>query len=129
MGSVLAYLGKLSEFLKNEVWHDPEDAGWIYAFYYQTVRIILLTIHGLKNRLILLRASALSYSTLLAIVPLLAIAFSMLKGLGFHSRLERVLVNYLTAEQEVLSSKIIEYIGGTDLRPWAHSARPCLFTR
>ena len=116
MGSVLAYLGKLSEFLKNEVWHDPEDAGWIYAFYYQTVRIILLTIHGLKNRLILLRASALSYSTLLAIVPLLAIAFSMLKGLGFHSRLERVLVNYLTAEQEVLSSKIIEYIGGTDFK-------------
>lgn len=116
MRSVLAYIGKLSDFLKNEVWHDPKEAGRIYSFYYQAVRIILLTIHGLKNRLILLRASALCYSTLLAIVPLLAIAFSMLKGLGFHSRLEVVLVNYLTAEQEILSSKIIEYIGGTDFK-------------
>lgn len=116
MGDGLAYLGKLSDFLRNEVWHDPKDAGPVYSFYYQAVRVILLTIHGLKNGLILLRASALSYSTLLAIVPLLAIAFSMLKGIGFHSRLEHVLVNYLTAEQEVLSSKIIEYIGGTDFK-------------
>ena len=116
MGGVLAYLGKLSDFLRDEVWHDPKDAGPVYSFYYQAVRVILLTIHGLKNGLILLRASALSYSTLLAIVPLLAIAFSMLKGLGFHSRLEHVLVNYLTAEQEVLSTRIIEYIGGTDFK-------------
>jgi len=116
MGAIIAYLQKLSDFLRNEVWHDPQDAGHLYSFYYQAVRIILLTIHGLKNRMILLRASALSYSTLLAIVPLLAIAFSMLKGLGFHSRLENVLVNYLTAEQEELSRRIIEYIGNTDFK-------------
>jgi len=116
MGSIIAYLQKISDFLKKEVWHDPKDADRLYFFYYQTVRIILLTIHGLKNRLILLRASALSYSTLLAIVPLLAIAFSMLKGLGFHSRLEHVLVNYLTAEQEELTSRIIEYIANTNFK-------------
>ena len=116
MGNIIAYLRKLSDFLRNEVWHDPKDAGRLYFFYYQTVRVILLTIHGLKNRLILLRASALSYSTLLAIVPLLAIAFSMLKGLGFHSRLEHVLINYLTAEQEELSSRIIEYIANTNFK-------------
>ncbi|MBC2715109.1 MAG: YihY family inner membrane protein [Desulfobacteraceae bacterium] len=116
MGGIIAYLKKLSDFLRNEVWHDPKDAGRLYLFYYQTVRIILLTIHGLKNRMILLRASALSYSTLLAIVPLLAIAFSMLKGLGFHSRLEHVLINYLTAEQEELTSRIIEYIANTNFK-------------
>ena len=54
--------------------------------------------------------------TLLAIVPLLAIAFSMLKGLGFHSRLEHVLVNYLTAEQEELTSRIMEYIANTNFK-------------
>jgi membrane protein len=116
MGSIIAYLRKLSDFLRNEVWHDPTDAGRLYFFYYQTVRVILLTIHGLQNRLILLRASALSYSTLLAIVPLLAIAFSMLKGLGFQSRLEHVLVNYLTAEQEELTSRIMEYIANTNFK-------------
>ncbi len=116
MGSIIAYLQKLSDFLRNEIWHDPKDAGRLYSFYYQMVRIILLTIHGLQNRRILLRASALSYSTLLAIVPLLAIAFSMLKGMGFHSRLEHALVNYLTAEQEELTSRIIEYISNTNFK-------------
>jgi len=116
MSRIIAYLRKLSDFLRNEVWHDPKDAGRLYFFYYQAVRIVLLTIHGLKNRMILLRASALSYSTLLAIVPLLAIAFSMLKGLGFHSRLEHALVDYLTAEQEVLTRQIIEYIANTNFK-------------
>lgn len=116
MSGIITYLRKLSDFLRKEVWHDPKDAGRLYFFYYQTVRILLLTIHGLKNRMILLRASALSYSTLLAIVPLLAIAFSMLKGLGFHSRLEHALVNYLTAEQEALTSRIVEYIANTNFK-------------
>lgn len=116
MSGIIAYLRKLSDFLRNEVWHDPKDAGRLYFFYYQTVRIILLTIHGLKNRMILLRASALSYTTLLAIVPLLAIAFSMLKGLGFQSRLEYVLINFLTAEQEELTKQIMEYISNTNFK-------------
>ncbi len=116
MSGIIAYLQKLSDFLRNEIWHDPKDAGRLYFFYYQAMRIILMTVHGLKNRMILLRASALSYSTLLAIVPLLAIVFSMLKGLGFHSRLEHALVNYLTDEQEALTSRIIEYIANTNFK-------------
>jgi len=115
MGSIIAYLQKLSDFLRNEIWHDPKDAGRLYIFYYQTVRVILMTVYGLKNRLILLRASALSYSTILAIVPLFAIAFSMLKGLGFHTRLEG-LINYLTAGQEELTAQVIEYISNTNFK-------------
>ncbi|MCD6586528.1 MAG: YihY/virulence factor BrkB family protein [Desulfobacteraceae bacterium] len=115
MSGIIAYLRKLSDFLRNEVWHDPKDAGRLYFFYCQAVRIILLTVHGLKNRLILLRASALSYSTILAIVPIFAIAFSMLKGLGFHTRLEG-LINYLTAGQEELTARIILYISNTNFK-------------
>ncbi|RJP85292.1 MAG: YihY/virulence factor BrkB family protein [Desulfobacteraceae bacterium] len=116
MGGVTAYLGRLSDFLSKEIWHDPKDGGRLYFFYYQTVRVILLTAHGLKNRMILLRASALSYSTLLAIVPLLAIVVSMLKGLGFHARLEQVLIDSLNAEHEDLISRVIGYISNTDFK-------------
>lgn len=42
-----------------------------------------------------LRAMSLVYTTMLAIVPLLAFAFSVLKGLGFHRELAPLLQSYL----------------------------------
>jgi membrane protein len=43
-----------------------------------------------------MRAMSLVYTTMLAIVPLLAFAFSLLKGLGLHNDLEPVLQSFLT---------------------------------
>src|SRR4051794_24719694 len=42
-----------------------------------------------------LRAVSLVYTTLLSIVPLIALTFSVLKGFGFHRDLEPVLYNFL----------------------------------
>lgn len=42
-----------------------------------------------------LRAMSLVYTTLLSIVPLIALSFSVLKGLGFHRELEPVLYTFL----------------------------------
>lgn len=42
-----------------------------------------------------LRAMSLVYTTLLSVVPLIALSFSVLKGLGFHRDLEPVLYNLL----------------------------------
>src|SRR5690606_3619803 len=42
-----------------------------------------------------LRAMSLVYTTLLSIVPLIALSFSVLKGLGFHRELEPVLFTFL----------------------------------
>lgn len=111
-----SHMEQASGFIRTDVWLDPEDAGRLQIFFYQTIRVFLLTINRLRDQMMLLRASALSYSTLLAIVPLLAIAFSMMKGLGVHSQIEHLLVNYLTAEQEEVTGKIIEYISKTDFK-------------
>jgi len=113
---LLNRMGQFYSFIRTDIWQDPEGAGRLRIFCYQTLRVILLTLNGLRNQMILLRASALSYSTLQAIVPLLAIAFSMMKGLGVHSRIEHLLVNYLTAEQEEVTTRIIEYISKTDFK-------------
>ena len=42
-----------------------------------------------------LRAMSLVYTTLLSIVPLIALSFSIFKGLGFHNELEPVLYSFL----------------------------------
>jgi membrane protein len=109
-------LRRFGQFVRTDLWHDPEEGGRLRLVGYQVLRVLLLTLSGLRDQMILLRASALCYSTLLAIVPVLAIAFSMMKGLGVHSQIEHLLINYLTAEQEELTSKIIEYITKTDFK-------------
>ena len=43
---------------------------------------------------ITLRAMGLVYITILSIVPAIAIVFSILKGFGFHRRLEPLLANF-----------------------------------
>ncbi len=107
---------RIGQFFRHEVWHDPPDAGRIRQVLLHALRVALITVNSIRNETILLRSSALSYSTLLAVVPLLAIGFSMLKGLGFQTQIEHMLVSYLTAEQEQLTSKILEYISNTDFK-------------
>ncbi|MFW5958046.1 MAG: YihY/virulence factor BrkB family protein [Desulfosalsimonas sp.] len=107
---------RISQFLSHDAWNDPPDAGVLHMGLLYALRVALITANSIRNKTILLRASALSYSTLLAVVPVLAIGFSMLKGLGLETRLEHVLVGYLTAGQEELGSKLVEYISNTDFK-------------
>ena len=62
----------------------------------------------------LVRASALAYVSLLSMVPLLAVMFSVLKGLGVQRRLEPLLLSRLSLDQET-STAIVGYIDQTNV--------------
>jgi membrane protein len=68
--------------------------GWRRAL---TIAIRLLVVlarqllHGQLN----LRAMSLVYTTLLSVVPLLAVSFSVLKGFGVHNQIEPLLLSFL----------------------------------
>jgi len=60
-----------------------------------------------------LRATGLVYTTMLSIVPLLALSFSVLKGFGFHRQLEPLLLNLLQPlgpRAEELTANIIGFV-------------------
>ena len=116
MSEIKEIVNKTTDFFKDTVWEDPVDAGAYHVFMLQGLRVFLLTINGFKNQVIFLRASALVYTTMLAIVPLLALAFSVLKGFGFHGRIESMLISFLTAEQQEVTNHIVEYITNTNFK-------------
>jgi membrane protein len=61
-----------------------------------------------------LRATGLVYTTLLSVVPLIALSFSVLKGLGYDRELEPVLYSFLEPLGEragELTSKIMGFVG------------------
>jgi membrane protein len=64
----------------------------------------------------LLRASALTYTTALSIVPFLAVAFSITKGLGFQNTeyMQEILLR-LSAGREQVVNHIIDYINRTNV--------------
>ncbi len=60
-----------------------------------------------------LRAMGLVYTTLLALVPLLAVSFSVLKGFGVHNQIEPILLNFLAPMGErgaETTARVIEFV-------------------
>jgi membrane protein len=59
------------------------------------VRLLIVLTRQLLQGQLNLRAMSLVYTTLLSVVPLLAVSFSVLKGFGVHNQIEPVLTNFL----------------------------------
>ncbi len=62
-----------------------------------------------------LRASALSFTTILSIVPFLALAFAILKGFGVQNALEPLVIKHLSAGSGDVVDRIISYINNTKM--------------
>lgn len=59
------------------------------------LRIVYAVIRDLKDGQLSLRAMSLVYTTVIAIVPMLALVFLVLKGFGFHNQVEPALLDAL----------------------------------
>ena len=63
----------------------------------------------------LLRATALSFTTILSIVPFFALAFAVLKGFGVPNMLEPFILAEVAAGSEEVVDRIITYINNTNM--------------
>ncbi|MGH7925322.1 MAG: YhjD/YihY/BrkB family envelope integrity protein, partial [Candidatus Binatus sp.] len=73
-------------------------------------RILSHAVEGFIDNNDLLRASALTYTVALSIVPVLALAFSVVKGFGGADRLRPLVEQYLPLGSAGASSQIMTYI-------------------
>ena len=76
-------------------------------------RILYRVIYDVAQGQLTLRAMSLVYTTLLSIVPLLALSFSVLKAFGVHNQLEPMLMNFLAPlgeEGEKLVAQIVHFV-------------------
>jgi membrane protein len=71
---------------------------------------VLIAVKGFKEDNCMLRASALTFYTLLSIVPVMAMAFGIAKGFGFEKVLEKELLTRLAGQEEA-ALKIIDFSG------------------
>ena len=77
------------------------------------MRMLVVLARQLLGGQLNLRAMSLVYTTLLSVVPLLAVSFSVLKGFGVHNQLEPVLLNFLAplgAKGTEVANNIIGFV-------------------
>jgi membrane protein len=81
---------RISRFLSQDLWRvDLDSLGWPRRPVYGLLRIFHLAIRGFFQNRATFTASALTLISVLSLVPMLAFAFSLLKGMGAYERLRR----------------------------------------
>lgn len=101
-------------FIRKTLWEsrpDPSSKG--KKFLIAALRLLYKIGQEFADGEILLRASSLVYTTLLSLVPVLAVSFSVLKALGAHNMLEpfmRDLLAPLGDRGDEITSNIIGYV-------------------
>jgi len=82
-------ISALWKFLTYDIWRITEDEVTKTTFsIYNIIKTIYLCINRFTKDRLVNKASALTYSTLLAIVPILAILFAIARGFGFDNLME-----------------------------------------
>jgi membrane protein len=90
------------QFLKTDIWRfRANKLTGRKSFWINQLRIVLLAVRGFNEDKCQLRASALTFYSLLSIVPVVAMAFGMAKGFGLEKILEAQLIETLEGQQEV----------------------------
>ena len=99
----MKFIQFLIKFIKEDVWRIPLKTMPKYKlFLIRQLRIILLAIRGLNEANVNLRASALTFYSMLSVVPVAAMGFGIAKGFGFEEYLQKQLTKNFSEQQEVL---------------------------
>jgi membrane protein len=101
---------KLSDtinFLKTGIWKiDLGEQSLRRSFVIRLLRVMILTGRSLLKGKWSLRASALTYFSLLSVVPALALAFGVAKGFGLENTLRRELYEAFYGQEEILDRAV-----------------------
>jgi len=89
--------------LNDLIWHTPlSEISKGKTFLLKQLRIFILAAQGFTNDKVSLRASALTFYSLLSVIPIAAIVFAIAKGFGLDQTLQDQIIKKSESEQEVL---------------------------
>lgn len=100
----------LKRFLTIEIWRVTEkEVSRVQYITYNIIKIILLSIQRFIANRIINKAAALTYSTLLSIIPILAILFAITRGFGFSNIMEAQIRNTFEG-QNIAAETILQLV-------------------
>ncbi len=86
-------------FFQVDLWQLPEDTFSPFRrLATEVTKVVYLAIRFFTTKRVLTRAAALTYSTLLSIVPILAVVFAIARGFGFSKYIEEAFRDALSSQ-------------------------------
>ena len=80
---------RLIQFLQKDIWRiTPDEVTPVKYLLLEVLKKLLLAIRFFTAKRVLQKASALTYSMLLAIVPIMAVVFAIARGFGYNKYIE-----------------------------------------
>ncbi|HIJ70744.1 MAG TPA: YihY/virulence factor BrkB family protein [Planctomycetes bacterium] len=102
-------LAKIIKFLTTDIWrlrlknYPPSK-----SFLIRQLRVIVLSIRGYAEDKCKFRASALTFFTLLSIVPVIAMMFGIAKGFGLQEKVKAQILDKMQGQEEI-AQRLIEF--------------------
>jgi len=110
---------EIKKFYREQILNPYVDADSGYRFFLiRQIRIIILAFRGFIEDRVSMRASALTFYTLLSVVPIAAMAFGVAKGFGFESKMRDFIIDNFKGQEDVmnyiieLSEKVLHNVEG-----------------
>lgn len=92
---------KIVDFFNTGIWRiTAKDVSPVKFLLVQVVKTLMIAVRFFLTKRVMQKASALTYSTLLAIVPILAVVFAIARGFGFSKYIEMWFREALTAQPQ-----------------------------
>jgi len=110
--------GAVERHFRQNIWaKDAEAAGGARKGVFAVSRLVYMVSTGFLADHCIIRASALTFITILSIVPLLAVAFSISKGFGLqNANFFRDFLMGISAGRPEVVDKILQYIANTNVK-------------
>jgi len=106
------FMERIKKFLTKDIWSfDLYQKGPLRRAIANTVKVIVIAVRTFLDDKVMTRAAALTYSTLFAIVPILALIFAIARGFGFENIVTGLLKNGIIGENDSLNS-VMQFIDG-----------------
>lgn len=106
----------IKDYFSKAIWEkEPDGCIGLRRYWLTAIQFFLIVMRNSWRNRSFLRASALAFTSMLALVPLLAILFSILKGLGVQNQVAPFLLEQLSAGSQDVAVRIIRYIDNTNM--------------
>ena len=107
---ISALLARTIRFVTYDIWRITEnEVSGLKEIYINIIKTVILAVRGFQSENLQTKASALTYSTLLSIVPLLAVLLGIAKGFGFQGTVRQELFDYFPGhEMELKAFEFVE---------------------